>query len=112
MRSPANSPARSWPASSAAGSCCVRRASSSPRASSASGVPMGWSEDAARNRAVWTEANADYTDRTALEKWRGEVHWGVWHRPEEELGILGEVAGLDVVELGCGTAYVSAWLAR
>ena len=25
---------------------------------------------------------------------------------------LGDVDGLDVVELGCGTAYVSAWLAR
>ena len=29
-----------------------------------------------------------------------------------ELGVLGDVAGLDVVELGCGTAYFSAWLAR
>jgi SAM-dependent methyltransferase len=73
---------------------------------------MGWSEDAARNRAVWTEANADYTDRTALEKWRGDVHWGVWHRPEDELRVLGDITGLDAVELGCGTAYVSAWLAR
>jgi SAM-dependent methyltransferase len=26
--------------------------------------------------------------------------------------VLGDVAGLDVVELGCGTAYFSAWLAR
>ena len=26
--------------------------------------------------------------------------------------MLGDVAGKDVVELGCGTAYVSAWLAR
>ena len=26
--------------------------------------------------------------------------------------MLGDVAGLDVVELGCGTAYFSAWLAR
>jgi SAM-dependent methyltransferase len=32
--------------------------------------------------------------------------------PERELGMLGEVASRDVVELGCGTAYVSAWLAR
>jgi SAM-dependent methyltransferase len=32
--------------------------------------------------------------------------------PEAGLGTLGEVVGLDVVELGCGTAYVSAWLAR
>jgi SAM-dependent methyltransferase len=32
--------------------------------------------------------------------------------PEAELRILPPVDGLDVVELGCGTAYWSAWLAR
>jgi len=32
--------------------------------------------------------------------------------PEAELRALGDVSGLDVVELGCGTAYFSAWLAR
>jgi SAM-dependent methyltransferase len=32
--------------------------------------------------------------------------------PEEELQALGDVRGLRVVELGCGTAYVSATLAR
>jgi hypothetical protein len=32
--------------------------------------------------------------------------------PEQQLGVLGDVAGLDVIELGCGTAYFSAWLAR
>ena len=32
--------------------------------------------------------------------------------PERELGVLGDVAGLDVIELGCGTAYFSAWLAK
>ena len=26
--------------------------------------------------------------------------------------MLGDVAGKDVIELGCGTAYFSAWLAR
>jgi SAM-dependent methyltransferase len=31
---------------------------------------------------------------------------------EDDLGSLGDVDGLDVVELGCGTAYVSAWLAK
>ena len=29
-----------------------------------------------------------------------------------ELGLLGHVDGAHVVELGCGTAYLSAWLAR
>jgi hypothetical protein len=32
--------------------------------------------------------------------------------PEQQLGVLGDVRGLDVVELGCGTAYFCVWLAR
>jgi SAM-dependent methyltransferase len=36
----------------------------------------------------------------------------VWRVPEAELKALPEVEGKDVVELGCGTAYFSAWLAR
>jgi SAM-dependent methyltransferase len=38
--------------------------------------------------------------------------WGIWHVPESELKVLPDVRGLDAVELGCGTAYVSSWLAR
>lgn len=71
------------------------------------------SDDAKRNRVAWTQANAEYTDRQAEERWASEaITWGVWGAPEEGLGTLGAVDGLDVVELGCGTAYVSAWLAR
>ena len=33
-------------------------------------------------------------------------------RARVRVGVLGDVDGLDVVELGCGTAYFSAWLAR
>jgi len=73
---------------------------------------MGWSEDAAANRELWTKANAEYTDRHATAAWAAEPYWGLWRVPEAELQILGDVSGLDVVELGCGTAYVSAWLAR
>ena len=32
--------------------------------------------------------------------------------PEADLNVIGDPRGLDVVELGCGTAYWSAWLAR
>jgi len=32
--------------------------------------------------------------------------------PESEVEILGAVEGLDVIDLGCGTGYFSAWLAR
>ncbi len=65
------------------------------------------------NRAVWTTSNAEYTDGQALAGWRKEeITWGMWNVPERELGVLGDFAGLDVIELGCGTAYFSAWLAK
>jgi SAM-dependent methyltransferase len=73
---------------------------------------MGWSDDAAKNRELWTKANDQYTRGSALASWNAEPRWSRWHIPETKLGILGDVAGLDAVELGCGTAYVSAWLAR
>ena len=43
---------------------------------------------------------------------RPDVVWGLFAVPERDLGVLGDVRGLDVVELACGTAYFSAWLAR
>ena len=71
------------------------------------------SRDLALNVAAWTKYNAEYTDRAALGRWQAaEIDWGVWSVPESEVAVLGDVAGLDVVELGCGTAYFSAWLAR
>jgi SAM-dependent methyltransferase len=66
-----------------------------------------------QNVANWTRANAEYTNASAERAWaREEIAWGVFERPESELNILGDVRGLDIVELGCGTAYFSAWLAR
>jgi SAM-dependent methyltransferase len=69
--------------------------------------------DAARNRQVWTRSNAQYTDRAAPEAWaREEIVWGQFGVREADVGALGDVSGKDVIELGCGTAYFSAWLAR
>jgi SAM-dependent methyltransferase len=65
------------------------------------------------NREHWTRSNAEFTNADAEEKWaREEIVWGSFEWPESDIGILGDVAGLDIVELGCGTAYFSAWLAR
>ena len=70
-------------------------------------------DDAAENRELWTRSNAEYTDDQAARKWaQDEIDWGVWGVPESQLRALPDVAGKDVVELGCGTAYLSAWLAR
>ncbi len=65
------------------------------------------------NRAIWAVMNERFTDAAAAELWaRPEVVWGLFAIPEQDLGVLGVVRGLDVVELGCGTAYFSAWLTR
>ncbi len=74
------------------------------------------SEDTAdhvlRNRRAW-ELMAPGYQAPARRNWAaGEPDWGVWGVPESELRLLPEVAGRDTVELGCGTGYVSAWLAR
>jgi SAM-dependent methyltransferase len=66
-----------------------------------------------RNRAVWTKANAEYTDARAREAWATEdITWGTFGPSDDQLGVLGDVSGKDVVELGCGTAYFGAWLAK
>jgi SAM-dependent methyltransferase len=65
------------------------------------------------NREGWTRSNAEYTDRSARDSWaQDEITWGQWSQPEREIRILPDVTGLDVGELGCGTAYFGAWLKR
>jgi SAM-dependent methyltransferase len=67
-------------------------------------------ERIAANVAQWTQTNAEYTDRAAGRAWAGdEIVWGVFGVKDEWLG---DVAGLDVLELGCGTAFFSARVAR
>jgi SAM-dependent methyltransferase len=65
-------------------------------------------------------ANRDYWDQQAHEwvaagerNWAAAPSWGMWDIPESELHLLPEdMAGIDAIELGCGTAYVSGWMAR
>jgi SAM-dependent methyltransferase len=67
----------------------------------------------ALNRDAWTANNAAYTNSKARAAWaQAEITWGVWGVPEASLQVLPDVAGLDVIELGCGTAYFGAWLKR
>ena len=73
----------------------------------------GAGADIARNRALWTVVNSQFTDEDADRAWAAkEITWGLFGVPERDLGVLGDVAGLDVLELGCGTAYLSGLLAR
>jgi SAM-dependent methyltransferase len=65
-----------------------------------------------RNRAWWDEQSKGYF-QSGWERWASdEPIWGIWEIPERELRVLPTVAGKDVLELGCGTAYLSAWLSR
>jgi len=66
-----------------------------------------------RNRDAWNEWAAEFVE-SAERDWAADApSWGVWAVPEAELRVLpDELEGLDVIELGCGAAYVSAWLAR
>jgi ubiquinone/menaquinone biosynthesis C-methylase UbiE len=65
-----------------------------------------------RNREAWSEWASDYVESGRRAWDQDEITWGIWRVPESELQALPDVDGKDVVELGCGTAYVSAWLAR
>src|SRR5213593_3446396 len=69
----------------------------------------------AANIAHWTKNNRERLDASASpEYWaKDQITWGIFGITEEDLGSpLGDVRGLDVVELGCGTAYFSARLAK
>jgi SAM-dependent methyltransferase len=72
----------------------------------------GLTEQARRNRAYWDETAAGYQERHRDFIGRAEPRWGIWQLPEDELRILGDVAGKDVLELGCGAAQWSILLAR
>ncbi|HVC41104.1 MAG TPA: class I SAM-dependent methyltransferase [Candidatus Saccharimonadales bacterium] len=65
----------------------------------------------ARNRSYWNASAAEYAD-AGRRNWASEPSWGIWSIPESEAHVLPNVDGLDSIELGCGTGYVSAWLAR
>ena len=67
----------------------------------------------AQNRAAWDRMAADYVESGRRNWASDEVTWGIFDVPESRIGMLPpDLAGMDAVELGCGTAYVSAWLAR
>ena len=65
-----------------------------------------------RNRSHWDRQAVEYEQPGRLAWASDEPWWGTWRVPESILNVLPDVSGQDVVELGCGTAYISSWLAR
>src|ERR1700736_3960779 len=71
------------------------------------------SEHARKNRAMWEASSDSYEQRHATSlAGQNAMAWGLWRVPEAELHILGDVAGKDILELGCGAARWSIKLAR
>ena len=70
-------------------------------------------EHVRRNRIAWDEWAKDFVAAGQRAWERDTPTWGIWGIPESQVGMFpGDLAGKDAIELGCGTAYVSAWLAR
>jgi len=70
------------------------------------------SDDVARNRDAWNRISDEYQREHDVQLGVEDVVWGGWSIPERELGALGNVAGKDVLELGCGAARFSIKLAK
>lgn len=72
----------------------------------------GLTPHARRNRAYWDSQRDEYQARHGEFIGSSDPRWGIWQISERELGILGDVAGKDVLELGCGGAQWSILLAQ
>lgn len=70
-------------------------------------------EHVAANREYW-DAMAHQWVEMGERAWAGETPtWGEWGIPEADVNMLPEdMSGMRAIELGCGTGYVSAWMAR
>ena len=69
-------------------------------------------EHVAENRRYW-DAEAPKWVEGGRSLWAGDPVWGMWQIPDDEVSLLPvELSGRRVIELGCGTGYVSAWAHR
>jgi SAM-dependent methyltransferase len=67
----------------------------------------------ARNQCYWAAQAPRYAVLGRRNWSTDDPSWGIWKVPESTVHVLPDtVAGLETVELGCGTGYISAWLAR
>ena len=71
------------------------------------------SEHEAQNRASWDAYSDEYQSLHGGQLANHDGYaWGMFQVPEEELRILGDVAGKDILEFGCGAAQWSIALAK
>ena len=65
------------------------------------------------NREHWDKQAAGYVASGERHWAAATPTWGIWNVPESDLNLFpDDLEGKYAIELGCGTAYVSAWMAR
>ena len=65
------------------------------------------------NRQLWDDTAEQWVGPGERSWASAEPYWGIWQLPEFDLKLLPEdMSGMQTIELGCGTGYVSAWMAR
>jgi SAM-dependent methyltransferase len=71
-------------------------------------------DDVRANLASWEAESAAYQRRHDAQLNGGweRLTWGTWGIPEDEVGALGDVAGVDSLELGCGAAQFGVRVAK
>ena len=73
----------------------------------------GLSDHEVHNRASWDAYSDEYQAKHGPQlAASGGLAWGTSQIPESELRVLGEVAGKDILEFGCGAAQWSIALAQ
>jgi SAM-dependent methyltransferase len=65
------------------------------------------------NREYWDTLADGYAEGARRQWAREEPAWGNYDAPQSRVPMLpAALSGVDVLELGCGTGYISAWAAR
>jgi SAM-dependent methyltransferase len=83
-----------------------------PAAGGVARRPAGQDESARANRRWWDAAAPAYLAEHGTDLGDADFLWCPEGMREAEAGLLGDVAGRRVVEIGCGSAPCARWLAR